>query len=365
MSTFSNHCFENFSQRLLAWFDQHGRKNLPWKAAGSAYPVWISEIMLQQTQVQTVIPYFLRFLNRFPDNSSLSQAELDEVLAQWSGLGYYSRARNLHKTSKIIFHDYQNIFPESIEIIRKLPGIGPSTAAAIASQAFNQPEAILDGNVKRVLCRHFLVDGIPDKSAVKAQLIALAENCMSKTRPADYTQAIMDFGATYCTRSKPNCLRCPFSTSCLAYNNAVVADYPAKKAKKLLPLKQEQFILFFDKNNHVYLERREEKGIWGGLWSLPAVDSNLAIKAFIAGTFHCDTDVIVPFMQFKHSFTHFHLQIEVFTIATENLSFFPNPVTGQWFDSRELSKVGLPGPVSQILNHFYEVEALKQEKNCV
>ena len=205
-----------FSLPLLEWFNCHGRKDLPWQHPRSAYRVWISEIMLQQTQVKTVIPYFNHFIAKFPDIQQLAHAYEDRVLAQWSGLGYYSRARNLHKTAKIICEKYKGEFPRELADLIALPGIGPSTAAAIASQAFNQATPILDGNVKRVLCRYFLIDGWPEHSSVKQKLWQLAKECMPTERCADYTQAIMDLGATRCTARNPDCANCPLQYTCLA-----------------------------------------------------------------------------------------------------------------------------------------------------
>ncbi|WP_019217249.1 A/G-specific adenine glycosylase [Legionella tunisiensis] len=219
---------EQFSNLLLAWFDLHGRKDLPWQHPRSAYRVWISEIMLQQTQVKTVIPYFNRFIDSFPDVWQLAKASEDQVLAHWSGLGYYSRARNLSQTAKIICEKYAGEFPLALVDLVALPGIGPSTAAAIASQAFNQPTAILDGNVKRVLCRYFLIEGWPEQSAIKQRLWQLANQCMPRQRCADYTQAIMDLGATCCTVRQPNCASCPIQKTCLANIHHKTAFYPQK-----------------------------------------------------------------------------------------------------------------------------------------
>jgi len=223
---------QNFTRPLLTWFGEHGRKDLPWQHPRSAYRVWISEIMLQQTQVKTVIPYFLRFLARFPDIKTLAQADEDDVLSCWSGLGYYSRARNLHKTALIIAENFKGQFPDDIKELVQLPGIGDSTAAAIASLAYNKPTAILDGNVKRVLSRYFQVRGLSQQSAVKQKLMTIANQCMSHDFCADYTQAIMDLGATCCTVKTPACTRCPLQTTCGAYKNNQVADYPEKKPKK-------------------------------------------------------------------------------------------------------------------------------------
>ena len=227
-----NHLQQDFTAPLLRWFDQYGRKTLPWQHPGTPYQVWLSEIMLQQTQVTTVIPYFHRFIQTFPSIDDLAKAEEDHVLALWAGLGYYSRARSLHRTAQIIAHEYHGEWPRTLDKLIALPGIGPSTAAAISSQAFHQATPILDGNVKRVLCRYFMVEGIPEKAQNKKKLWAFAQACMSTTRCKDYTQAIMDLGATCCTNSQPQCTTCPLKRTCAAFLADRVHEFPYKKIKK-------------------------------------------------------------------------------------------------------------------------------------
>jgi len=259
---------KQFQNRLLTWFDQHGRKHLPWQQNKTAYRVWISEIMLQQTQVNTVIPYYQRFMQRFPDLSSLAQAEPDEVLHLWAGLGYYSRARNLHRAAQLIMQNHQGEFPASLAILQKLPGIGQSTAGAILALAFNQPAAILDGNVKRVLARfHGITDFINEKS-VENRLWELAAHYTPKKCVADYTQAMMDLGATLCIRGKPACERCPLSEDCLARQQNIAALLPRKKAARELAVRTATFVVF-KMQASILLHKRPDKGIWGGLWSLP------------------------------------------------------------------------------------------------
>ncbi|OJX94599.1 MAG: A/G-specific adenine glycosylase, partial [Legionella sp. 40-6] len=262
---------DKFSTPLLKWYEIHGRKNLPWQLPRSPYRVWISEIMLQQTQVQTVIPYFERFMKVFPDIETLAYAQDDEVLALWSGLGYYSRARNLHKTAQIIVNEFASIFPQTLTQLINLPGIGESTAAAILSQAFNQRTAILDGNVKRVLSRFFMISGSVDQAATKRKLWSLADACMPEIQCADYTQAIMDLGATCCTPKNYNCVSCPVNTSCLAFNHGEQENYPTKKVKKQIPTVQKKFLVLTNHDGKIYLEKNPSTGIWGGLWCLPTV----------------------------------------------------------------------------------------------
>ncbi len=255
--------YEQFSYPILTWYEHYGRKNLPWQLPRTAYRVWLSEIMLQQTQVQTVIPYYNRFMAAFPDVHTLARAQEDEVLALWSGLGYYSRARNLHRTAYIISNEYQGNFPQNLEVLQTLPGIGPSTAAAIASQAFNLPTAILDGNVKRVLTRFFAISGWPERSDIKKKLWQLANACMPQHHCAEYTQAIMDLGALCCTSKKPKCSSCPVQASCEAHAKQEQLLYPNKKIKKAIPLQQQQFLVFMQRERPCLSGKTPTHGIVG------------------------------------------------------------------------------------------------------
>ncbi len=253
----------DFQQNILTWFDQHGRKDLPWQKDISPYRVWLSEIMLQQTQVTTVIPYFNAFIEKFPDINTLANAPLDEVLHLWSGLGYYARARNLHKTAQLIAE--LGYFPDSLEALNKLPGIGLSTAGAILSIAFNKSHPILDGNVKRVLTRFKAVSGWSGDSGVNKQLWAISAQLTPKQRVADYTQAIMDLGATLCTRNKPKCDACPIKSFCIAKLTDTVALFPAPKPTKFIPTKKLTLLLLRNIDHSILLEKRPPTGIWGGL----------------------------------------------------------------------------------------------------
>lgn len=344
---------EQFSTPLLQWFDSHGRKDLPWQHPRSAYRVWISEIMLQQTQVKTVIPYFNRFMASFPDIWQLAQAHEDKVLAHWSGLGYYSRARNLCKTAKIICEKFKGVFPQDLTELVALPGIGPSTAAAITSQAFNQATPIMDGNVKRVLCRYFLVDGWPEQSSVKQKLWSLAKRCMPEERCADYTQAIMDLGATCCTTRNPNCGLCPLQKDCLANLHDKIALYPHKKLKKTLPVKQQQFLLLHSDDNCIYLEKRPPTGIWGGLWCIPSIDLSDCPSEYIEKTYALSNLKIEELMNMRHSFSHFHLEIKALAIETTSNENLLAECSGRWFKAAEINELGLAKPVSDIIKHFF------------
>lgn len=345
---------QEFSDPLLQWFDQHGRKNLPWQAPRSAYRVWVSEIMLQQTQVKTVIPYYHHFLNRFPDIHTLANADEDTVLAHWSGLGYYRRARNLHKAAKVIHTEFNGEFPNDPQQLIKLPGIGATTAAAIASLAFDKATAILDGNVKRVLSRYFLVDGATQQAVVQKKLWLLASLCMPKQRCADYTQAIMDLGATCCTTKNPNCTQCPLHKSCLATLHNKVSEYPNKKLKKSIPTQHQQFIVLHTNDQAVYLEKRPATGIWGGLWCLPSIDVNDCPKTHIHSTYQLETNNIQELMSFKHSFTHYHLQIKAVSLQTTIRQPLPLQTAGRWFMPNELALLGIAKPISKILHCFYK-----------
>ncbi len=264
---------KKFNSAVLAWFERHGRKDLPWQQGLSPFRVWVSEIMLQQTQVATVIPYYQRFMTRFPDLQSLATAPIDAVLHHWSGLGYYARARNLHKTAQMIQHQYQGVFPSSVASLCELPGIGRSTAGAICSIAYQQPAAILDGNVKRVLSRVHAFEGWPGNARVAKQLWEYAETYTPVERTGEYNQAMMDLGATLCLRSKPLCPACPVSQQCKAFQQGNQQDYPGKKPKRKQPVKQVQMLMIQNPRGELLLQHRPPQGIWGGLWSFPELNA--------------------------------------------------------------------------------------------
>ncbi len=337
-----------FSQRLLCWFDQHGRKHLPWQNPITPYRVWISEIMLQQTQVETVIPYFERFMQRFPRLPDLASAPIDEVLHHWTGLGYYARARNLHKCAQIIAAEYAGEFPADVEAIAQLPGIGRSTAAAITSIAFEQPTAILDGNVKRVLARHSAIPGWPGQPKVADKLWRIAEGHMPKKRCRDYTQAIMDLGATVCTRTRPKCALCPVAEDCIALAEDNPTAYPGKKPSKDKPVKSAYFLLLQAPNGDILLERRPPSGIWGGLWCLPEVpieqslETHLPAYGQIRDTEHWEG--------WRHTFSHYHLDIQPVLVK---LAKRPAGIMEEgrhlWYNVRQPASIGLAAPVKTLL----------------
>jgi A/G-specific adenine glycosylase len=337
----------DFQKQLLAWFDIYGRKDLPWQQDITPYRVWLSEIMLQQTQVSTVIPYFNAFISRFPDIASLAIAPLDEVLHYWSGLGYYARARNLHKSAQII-HQRQH-FPDTLPELMALAGIGQSTAGAILSIAFNSSHPILDGNVKRVLTRYKGIAGWTGDSAVAKQLWAVSSELTPIQRCADYTQAMMDLGATLCTRSKPLCLACPLVHHCVAYKTGTIALLPTSKPSKVLPIKQVIFLVLQNNQQQIYLQKRPPIGIWGGLWSLPEFDSVEAALDF------CITNNIdIKHQQIqssaRHTFSHYHLDYTPLLVQTESpTNFVMEAECAVWYNKQQINKLGLAAPIKHLL----------------
>lgn len=339
-----------FARRLLAWHAEHGRHTLPWQRDPTPYRVWVSEIMLQQTQVSTVVPYFERFMARFPTVSSLAAAALDEVLHHWSGLGYYARARNLHRAAGILAGTYGGEFPVSIDEVIALPGIGRSTAGAVLALSTGLRHPILDGNVKRVLARCFAVEGWPDAPQVQKTLWALAEALTPTEGVAGYTQAIMDLGATLCTRSRPACERCPVATLCVARQTARVEDYPAPRPRKALPERETRFMVLRDPAGRWLLERRPARGIWGGLWSFPEAPATAAMEDWCTarGLNLRTAPVLLP--RIVHTFTHFRLTIEPWRGEVAA----PPPAAREaddvhWYDPNNPLALGLAAPVIRLL----------------
>jgi len=336
-----------FQQQILAWFDLHGRKDLPWQQAITPYRVWLSEIMLQQTQVSTVIPYFNAFIELFPTIEQLAQAPLDEVLHQWSGLGYYARGRNLHKSAQLIVE--QGYFPETLEDLVALPGIGMSTAGAILSIAFKKSEPILDGNVKRVLARFKAVNGWPGNSQVNKALWALSAQLTPIARVADYTQAMMDLGATICTRTNPACDQCPLESQCIARQQGIVTLLPTPKPRKQLPVKRLILLMLSNHLNQVYLERRPPTGIWGGLWSLPEFDDIDAVHDWCLSKQLIPQDIEMLAVQ-RHTFSHYHLDYKTLLMQTENpINFVMEANQSVWYNPIQKDALGLPAPIKLLL----------------
>ncbi|TWH64660.1 A/G-specific DNA-adenine glycosylase [Azomonas agilis] len=338
----------DFSERVLDWFDQHGRKNLPWQQEITPYRVWVSEIMLQQTQVATVLDYYQRFMATLPDLKALAEAPEDEVLHLWTGLGYYSRARNLHKTAHILMQQYEGNFPASVEQLEALPGIGRSTAGAIASIALGMRAPILDGNVKRVLSRHWAVEGYPGESAVARQLWDLAERLTPTERVNHYTQAMMDLGATLCTRTKPSCLLCPVVASCKAHILGREQDFPTPKPRQTVPQKHVVMPLLVDAQGCILLYRRPSTGLWGGLWSLPELESLSALPLW-AQRHGITLGLQQPLAEISHRFSHFQLQIEPWLVQVEAAAVGIAEADWLWYNIKQPPRLGLAAPVKTLL----------------
>ncbi len=337
----------DFQQNILVWFDQQGRKDLPWQQDITPYRVWLSETMLQQTQVKTVIPYFNAFVEKFPTIDSLAQAPVDEVLHRWAGLGYYARARNLHKTAQIIAE--KGRFPDTLDELIALPGIGLSTAGAILSIAFKNSHPILDGNVKRVLTRFKAISGWPGNSVVNKQLWAISTHLTPVDRVADYTQAMMDLGATICTRSKPVCENCPLENHCLARITGTVSLLPTPKLTKTLPVKQLVFLLLSNNRNRILLEKRPPTGIWGGLWSLPEFVSIEAAHGWCL-TKNMRIDGTQTLATQRHTFSHYHLDYTPVIIQTDNpTNFVMEANQTVWYNAEQINSLGLPAPIKLLL----------------
>ena len=342
----------DFADAVLAWFDVHGRKHLPWQQNKTPYRVWISEIMLQQTQVATVIPYYQAFMQRFPDIGSLANATEDDVLGHWSGLGYYARARNLHACAKRAVADYAGQLPDSIDELVELPGIGLSTAGAILSLSKGQHHAILDGNVKRVLARYHAVEGWPGKTAVQNRLWELSREHTPSARTADFNQAMMDLGATVCTRSRPACERCPLSEGCQGLALRDPLAYPGKKPKKQIPTKATVMLHLSDDAGRLLLQRRPPSGIWGGLWSLPEVNAVGGIDGWLAAAGLVAESNPESAARFRHTFSHYHLDIDVQTVNVAIMdAVVLETVERVWYNGGQLPG-GIAAPVSKILNNL-------------
>lgn len=347
----ANTAEHGFAQTVLRWFDAHGRKHLPWQQNINAYRVWLSEIMLQQTQVATVVPYFERFTERFPTVASLAAAPTDDVLHLWTGLGYYARARNLHKAAQQVVNLHHGEFPNTVEALCELPGIGRSTAGAITSIAFAKRAAILDGNVKRVLARYHRVEGWPGQTQVLKRLWEVAEAATPNSRNAHYTQAMMDLGATVCSRSKPQCEQCPLMHGCLAFATGTVAELPGKKPRKKLPEKHVQLLMVRNPAGHILLEQRPATGIWGGLWSFPELDAHQSAQDYADANYQ-NVEAIETWQSWRHTFSHYHLHIKPVVVQLEREVAAIGERELLWMDPHNPASVGLAAPVKKLLEQL-------------
>lgn len=341
---------KRFSSDLLNWYHQHGRFDLPWQKNKTAYRVWVSEIMLQQTQVSTVIPYYERFMKSFPSLKKLANATEDNVLTHWSGLGYYARCRNLHKTAKVIRQQFNGRFPKTIEALETLPGIGKSTAGAILSFAYNQPTTICDGNVKRVLARIFAIDKPKQTRKANDLFWEIATALTPKKLTHFYNQAIMDIGATVCTRTKPQCNACPFSRYCKAHQLSRETDFPVSKKKKTNPIKSIHFIIFENKKGEILLEKRPPAGIWGSLWSFPECELNADLTHFCKTRFGFNMVSLESLESFTHKFSHYTLNIKPIKIKVNMDSrLLRNHNHLHWHAKNAILPGGIPGPLKRYI----------------
>lgn len=343
-----------FATRLLTWFDQHGRHDLPWQHPRTPYRVWLSEIMLQQTQVATVIPYFLRFVERFPGLPELAAASTDEVMAHWAGLGYYARARNLHAAAKACVAAHGGELPRDFDALHALPGIGRSTAGAILAQAWNDRFPILDGNVKRVLARYHGIAGYPGLPAVEKSLWTLAAqhaDAVPAGRLADYTQAQMDFGATLCTRARPACVLCPLQDDCVARRDGLTDALPTPKPSKQLPEREASALLLENAAGELLLQRRPPTGIWASLWTLPQADTDAGLREWFAREIDGDYDAAEPLPLIVHTFSHYRLYLQPLRLRkVAARAAVRDNADLRWVARADLGALGLPAPIRKLLD---------------
>jgi A/G-specific adenine glycosylase len=340
---------DDYASHLLHWFDRHGRHDLPWQHPRTPYRVWLSEVMLQQTQARVVIPYFLRFVTALPDIASLAAAPLDTVLALWSGLGYYARARNLHAAATACVALHGGEMPRDFDAVLALPGIGRSTAGAIMSQALGDRLPIMDGNVKRVLARYHGVKGWPGLAAVEKQLWALATQHLPDARMADYTQAQMDFGATLCTRN-PACAICPLQARCVAFHDGCVAELPSPKPARPRPRRSALILLAQDRDARILLQRRPPTGVWATLWSLPQADDNAGARLWFTQHLRGDYDAAEMLPTIDHAFSHYHLTLQ--PLRWDGVAMHARVADNEdlrWVPREKFSSLGIPAPIRTLL----------------
>jgi len=348
----------SFSQKLIDWHEVYGRHNLPWQSDQTAYRVWISEIMLQQTQVATVIPYFKKFILKFPTIKSLASAGEDDVMRLWTGLGYYSRARNLMKAAHLIQTLHNGEFPTNIDLLITLPGIGRSTAGAIISLAFDAKAAILDGNVKRVLARYHGISGWPGHGKIEKKFWAVAEASLPDQNYRTYSQSLMDLGATLCTRAKPECIRCPLRKGCHALKHDVINDLPGKKPRQTLKRQNFFFIIIINQLGDILLQKQPEKGVWGGLWSFPKAEDKKGCDIFLDNLFSVKWHRVKEMDSFQHRLTHLEFRITPLLFsssATRKETVLTDDLT--WHKIHKKMSVGLPAPVKNLIIEVAKVNS--------
>ena len=335
-------------RRMLAWFKRHGRHDLPWQGQRDPWRVWVAEIMLQQTSVAAVIPYYRRFLDAFPDLAALARASEDQALALWSGLGYYARARNLHRAARQVHAQMDDRLPDTVAGLMALPGIGRSTAGAIAAAGFGRSAPILDGNVKRVLCRYRGITAWPARAAVSKSLWECASACTPSRRAADYNQAMMDLGATVCTRSRPACDACPLSARCVARRLGIQARCPGARQTKPRPWRAARFAVILDRRDAALLVRRPVPGVWGGLWCFPELPADCDVPAWCQERWGLVLQPLGELPEQRHQFTHYQLRatLSLFRLAHRRVAT-PALDPKRWWHPRMRSAIGLAAPVGQ------------------
>jgi A/G-specific adenine glycosylase len=338
----------SFAARLVAWQRRHGRHDLPWQNTRDAYRIWLAEIMLQQTQVATVVPYFRRFLAAFPDVRALAQAHPDRVLEHWSGLGYYRRAHHLHAAAKAVVARHGGAFPRDAQVIATLPGVGRSTAAAIAVFAYGARAAILDGNVKRVLARHRGIEGFPGAAGVEGEMWRAAESLLPDADIEIYTQALMDLGATLCTRAAPRCAECPLASDCVARRDGRTAALPSPRPKKAVPQRALR-LLVIERAGTLLLEKRPAAGIWAGLWSLPELDLAADVARHCKARFAATVTVGEELPAIEHAFTHFRLTIHPQRVAARSWPSRAEAPGLAWLTRDDAIAAALPAPIRKLL----------------
>jgi A/G-specific adenine glycosylase len=341
-----------FPEQVVQWQRRHGRHDLPWQGSHDPYCIWLSEVMLQQTQVATVIPYFHRFVARFPDVKTLAAAPLDAVMTAWAGLGYYSRARNLHRCAQRVVARHDGAFPQSAAELAQLPGIGRSTAAAIAVFAFGEHAAILDGNVKRVFARHFGVEGYPGAAATERELWRLAQVQLPQAGIEAYTQGLMDLGATICLRGRPRCDACPVQMTCVAAREGRVDVLPARRPARPRPLRAATLALITDRQGAILLERRAPCGIWGGLLSAPEFDPDLSdaeLGRAIRQRFGLRSAAIRHGETVRHEFSHYSFLMQPRLVQVSDAIALNEGPGLEWLPATAVDDAALPAPVRRLL----------------
>jgi A/G-specific adenine glycosylase len=342
----------SIARGLLDWHSREGRHDLPWQHDRTPYRVWVSEIMLQQTQVATVIPYYHRFMERFPTVRALADAPIDDVLHLWSGLGYYARARNLHRAAVRIRDEFSGEFPVTFDAVADLPGIGRSTAGAILALSRGERFPILDGNVKRVLARYFGVSGNPYERSIIERLWHLSDQCTPEAEVDIYTQAIMDLGATVCTRHKPLCDFCPLTSGCFARRTGRQHELPSPRPARARHIRKVFMVIAMRDDGSVLLERRPESGVWGGLWCLPEFETASAASSYARQTLHDPAGEPKALSSVEHTFTHFDLVITPILTHCSGFAGVMDAAQSVWYNARDPARLGLPAPIKVLLEEL-------------